>query len=58
MAANYFDPVPGKEFRGTRKRLRRITWRKNTPIEFWLPLIGLLFAVILVVTWWIQHPFL
>ena len=47
---------PAKLYRGSRRRIRRLTWRGNMSLEFWLFVIAVLLAVILGIPWLIKHP--
>jgi len=49
-------PGAGKTYRGSRKRLRRIKWHEYTPVEFWIYLVLLLVALLIVIPWLIKHP--
>jgi hypothetical protein len=49
-------PGGGKIYRGSRKRLKRIKWRENTPIEFWVLVALLLVALFVIIPWMIRHP--
>ena len=46
----------GKTYRGSRKRLRRIKWQEHTPVEFWIYLVLMLVALLIVIPWLIKHP--
>jgi hypothetical protein len=52
------DCRPGAErvYRGSRKRLRRITMRGNWSREMWLAVIFLLILLFVVVPWLVTHP--
>jgi hypothetical protein len=43
-------------YRGSRKRLRRMRWRQNMPVEFWILVAVLLAALFIIVPWIIRHP--
>ena len=43
-------------YRGSRKRLRRITLQKNTPVELWILLVLLLVMFLVIVPWIVRHP--
>jgi hypothetical protein len=45
-----------KVYRGSRKRLRRITWRGNTTPEFWIFVVFMLILLFVIVPWMIRHP--
>ena len=49
-------PGAGKTYRGSRKRLRRIKWQEHTPVEFWIYLVLMLVALLIVIPWLIKHP--
>jgi len=42
-------------FRGSRKRIARITWRGNSSPEFWMFLILLVVLLVVVVPWMMKH---
>ncbi len=44
-------PGAGKTYRGSRKRLRRITWSEHTPVEFWIYVVLLLVVLLIVIPW-------
>ena len=46
----------GKSYRGSRKRLRRIKWYKDTSVAFWLFVVLLVLMVIVGIPWMIHHP--
>jgi hypothetical protein len=48
-------PGAGKVYRGSRKRLKRVKWRENTPIEFWVLVALLLVALFVIIPWMIRH---
>lgn len=48
------NPNPGRAYRGTRKRLRRITIRNSTPRNFWFLLL-LLIAMLVLVPWMLHQ---
>jgi hypothetical protein len=43
-------------FRGSRKRIKRITFRKNLSVEFWIFAGLVLFLLFGLVPWMIGHP--
>jgi hypothetical protein len=47
---------PPRAYRGSRKRLKRISFLENTSVEFWCFVILLLFMLLVVVPWLIKHP--
>jgi len=51
-----FTPIPGKAYRGSRKRLRRITLRGNWSV--WVCVFAAIFLLMLFVgiPWLIRHP--
>jgi hypothetical protein len=49
-------PRPGKVYRGSRKRVRRIRFRDNWAVELWLLVAVILFVLFVVVPWLVQHP--
>jgi hypothetical protein len=49
-------PRPGKVYRGSRKRVRRIRFRDNWPVELWILVAVILFMLFVVVPWLVQHP--
>ena len=49
-------PGVGKVFRGARKRVRRIKWRDNTSVEFWILVVLMLFILFVGIPWMIRHP--
>jgi uncharacterized membrane protein YjgN (DUF898 family) len=51
-----FTPVPRKMYRGSRKRLRRITFRGNSSTLFWIFIIVFLLTLFVLVPWLVQHP--
>ena len=46
----------GKVYRGSRKRVRRIKWWENSPLEFWIFVVLILFMLFVGVPWLIKHP--
>jgi hypothetical protein len=46
----------GKAYRGSRKRVRRIKWRDNTSVEFWILVVLMLFMMFVGVPWLFKHP--
>jgi hypothetical protein len=42
--------------RGSRKRIKRITFCKNLSVEFWIFVVFLLFLLFAIVPWMIRHP--
>jgi hypothetical protein len=51
-----FTPVPGKVYRGSRRRLRRIRLRGNSSTLFWIFVIVFLLTLFVLVPWLVQHP--
>jgi hypothetical protein len=49
-------PGSGLLYRGSRKRLERITWYENTSIEFWIFVVLMLLALFLGVPWLVKQP--
>ena len=47
---------PGREYRGSRKRVRRIQVRDNWPVELWFVVAVVLFTLFVVVPWLVRHP--
>ena len=47
---------PSKTYRGSRKRLRRITLRGNWSIELWIFVAIMAFMLLIGVPWLIRHP--
>jgi len=49
---------PGREYRGSRKRVRRIKVRDNWhwPVELWFVVAVVLFTLFVVVPWLVRHP--
>jgi hypothetical protein len=45
-----------KQFRGSRKRLRRIRARDNWSVEFVIFIIFMLFVLLVLVPWMVTHP--
>jgi hypothetical protein len=43
-------------YRGSRKRIKRITFRKNLSVEFWIFALFVLVLLFGVVPWMIGHP--
>jgi hypothetical protein len=46
---------PGKSYRGSMKRLKRITMRGNLSWEFWLLLAWVAFLLLVVMPWMIRQ---
>jgi uncharacterized iron-regulated membrane protein len=46
----------GRVYRGSRKRIRRIKWRDNTSIEFWILVLLMLLLLFVGIPWMIRHP--
>jgi|RhiMetdeSRZDD1v2_1073273.scaffolds.fasta_scaffold48333_5 hypothetical protein len=40
-----------KSYRGSRRRLRRLTWRGNISFEMWIVLAWVLFLLLVVIPW-------
>jgi hypothetical protein len=49
-------PRPGRVYRGSRKRVRRIRFRDNWAVELWILVAVLLFVLFVVVPWLVRHP--
>jgi hypothetical protein len=49
-------PGAGKSYRGSRKRVQRIKWRENTPVELWIVVALILFTLFVGVPWLVKHP--
>jgi hypothetical protein len=49
-------PRAGKVYRGSRRRLRRLTFRGNWSVELWIFLAVMLFMLFVVVPWIVRHP--
>jgi len=49
---------PGRVYRGSRRRVRRIRFRGNWSLEIVLFVIWLLFALFVLVPWIVRHPHL
>jgi hypothetical protein len=49
---------PGRFYRGSRRRLRRIRFRGNWSLEIVFFVIWLLFALFVLVPWIVRHPHL
>jgi uncharacterized membrane protein YbhN (UPF0104 family) len=47
---------PAKLYRGSRRRLKRITLRGNWSLELALFLVWLLFCLLVLVPWLVRHP--
>jgi hypothetical protein len=47
---------PGKVYRGSRRKVRRITLRGNWSIELLLFVAWLLFCLLVLVPWMVRHP--
>lgn len=47
---------PGKVYRGSRKRLRRIKWYEHTSVEFWIFVALMLLMLFGGIPWMIRHP--
>ena len=47
---------PGKFYRGSRRRLKRITFRGNWSFELLLFVAWLLFCLLVLVPWMVRHP--
>jgi len=43
-------------YRGSRKRLKRISVRHNTSLAFWFYALLVLFMLLVVLAWLIKHP--
>ena len=43
-------------YRGSRKRIKRITFRKNLSVEFWIFAVFVVFLLFGIVPWMIRHP--
>jgi uncharacterized iron-regulated membrane protein len=46
----------GKVYRGSRKRVRRIKWRENTTVEFWICILFVLIMLFVGIPWLMRHP--
>jgi hypothetical protein len=49
-------PRPGRAYRGSRKRVRRIRFRDNWAVELWILVAVILFVLFVLVPWLVQHP--
>jgi len=49
---------PGRAYRGSRRRVRRIRFRGNWSLEIVLFIIWILFALFVLVPWIVRHPHL
>lgn len=47
---------PGRVYRGSRKRVRRIRFRDNWAVELWILVAVILFTLCVVVPWLVRHP--
>jgi hypothetical protein len=47
---------PGRVYRGSPKRVRRIRFRGNWAIEVWVLVAVILFTLFVVVPWLVRHP--
>ena len=47
---------PGKAYRGSRRRMKRITFRGNWSLELLLFVLWLLFCLLVLVPWLVRHP--
>ena len=47
---------PGKTYRGSRRRVRRIGLRGNWSVELWIVVAVVLFALLVIVPWMVRHP--
>jgi type II secretory pathway component PulM len=47
---------PGKNYRGSKKRVDRIKWRDNTPRGFWILIVLTLFLLFAGISWLVTHP--
>ena len=50
------SPRSGKVYRGSRRRVRRLTFRGNWSLELWIVLAVMLFTLFVVVPWIVRHP--
>jgi hypothetical protein len=62
MASGYSDgphtskPGAARVYRGSRRRIKRITMRDNMSVEFWIFLVLILFLLVGILPWMIRHP--
>jgi hypothetical protein len=47
---------PEKTYRGSKRRLKRIRWRDNTPLEFWIFVVLMLLMLFVGIPWLLTHP--
>jgi hypothetical protein len=48
-------PRPAKLYRGSRRRLKRLTWRGNMSSEMWLVVAWVLFLLLVVIPWMMRQ---
>jgi hypothetical protein len=51
-----FSERPDKAYRGSCKRIRRIKWREQTSVEFWVFVVLVALMLIVGVPWLVWHP--
>ncbi len=52
----YKSGRPDKVYRGSRKRVRGITWRDHTSVDVWILLVIVLLTLLVGMPWLIGHP--
>jgi hypothetical protein len=51
------SPQCGAQYaRGSKQRLKRIRFRGNSSLEFWIFVIGLVIILVIAVPWFATHP--
>jgi hypothetical protein len=55
MRGHAFGSARSKRYRGSRRRLKRLTIRGNSSWEFWLLLGWIAFLLLVVMPWMIQQ---
>jgi hypothetical protein len=46
---------PPKQYRGSKRRIKRIKWRRNGSLEMWLLAGWVAFLLLVVLPWMIRH---
>jgi len=46
----------GRTYKGSRKRIARLTWHQDVPVAAWIVLVFLLVILLLVVSWLAKQP--
>jgi hypothetical protein len=55
MGGHAFRSSPSKRYRGSRRRLKRLTIRGNSSWEFWVLLGWITFLLLIVMPWMIRQ---